>query len=195
MKKIFSVFLAVSAFALFAEGNLLENPGFEENFKGWPVHNSWGKGPGTVRIVSDGTAHSGKQYLRMEKKGKGGGIQFISEPIPLKSKTVKLSCWWRKSSPDISILLFQEKDGKLIRMKDELGKNASIMIWQRKSSDNWERFQKEYTIPEIYLKPDAYFKIQIYLFAREPLPTVTEIDDVEVSQKGYEKEQTADRGK
>ena len=137
------LFLAAFLLPLSAlHSQLLENPGFEDELLGWKIAE---KSP--VSSVREDAAHQGKAGLRIADELNDAGANITTERFQITpGQKITLSFWARSSKDAISAVMIMPYSSARKPLLTEKGK-APVVI-NIKKSENWERYEAEYTLPD-----------------------------------------------
>lgn len=135
---IISIILTFSAVSVYAEGNLLKNPSFEEangeNPTGWET---WGYNSGSVFKLEDGVGHDGKKFVSITSENENDA-RYKQTVAVKENTTYKLSCWAKTEN------VGAERTGAIISLLDYVFSSKDL----KGTNNEWQ-----YT--EMYFKPGA----------------------------------------
>lgn len=135
---IIMIILTFSAASIYAEGNLLNNPSFEEvngeNPTGWET---WGYNSGSVFKLEDGAGHDGKKYVSITSENENDA-RYKQTVAVKENATYKLSCWVKTEN------VGSERTGAIISLLDYVFSSKDL-----KGTNN------EWQYAEMYFKPGA----------------------------------------
>jgi hypothetical protein len=121
---------------------LLENPGFEQDMHGWQNAE---KSP--VSSVVEDAAHEGKAGLRIADELKDGGANITTERFTITpGQKVTLSFWARSTKDAVTAVMIMPYTSSRKAILNEKGKPPVVV--NIKKSENWERYEAEYTMPD-----------------------------------------------
>lgn len=135
---IISIILTFSAVSVYAEGNLLNNPSFEEvtgeSPTGWET---WGYNSGSVFKIEDGVGHDGKKFVSITSENENDA-RYKQTVAVKENTTYKLSCWVKTEN------VGTERTGAIISLLDYVFSSKDL----KGTNNEWQ-----YT--EMYFKPGA----------------------------------------
>ena len=136
------------------EGNLLQNPGFEEEMeagipKGWSKYDMWKNSFYKVHLSLDtNEAHSGSQSLRFEVTSTSVG--GVKQKVSVDAGKIYIFSFWAKSqnllhksdgAPIIYRVMFLDSEGK------EVGKGFGQEVWKLEGSKDWMEIKGIVRVP------------------------------------------------